>query len=331
MRTKHALWESVRGRKDKRAVNFGMDGGISVAAAIVVLVVLVVLGAGYMILIQLQLRSMNRQLEKRLAERTLQPIRLELLNRELSDLAVNINRCLQEEERLRLDTEREEKRFKEMVSYLSHDLRTPLTAIRGYQQLMEAGPLTDEQRARLQTAQKHTALLGGLVERFFEYSYLVSASTGNERTLEAEAEVIRLDRLAGEALAAAVPELEQKGLSADLIAPSPVLVRVHKERTGRIMLNLLRNAVAYSAGPVTVRVQQEGESGVLSFSNPVAPGAAPDPGRLFERFYAFDSSGSRSTGLGLHIVKLLAEQMGGAAEAGLCDGTLEIRIRLPSA
>ena len=84
----------------------------------------------YIIFLQLQLRSINRQLDKRLTEKTRQPISLELFSKELNALAVNINKALKAEETLRLNILGEEKRFKEMIANISHDLRTPLTAIK---------------------------------------------------------------------------------------------------------------------------------------------------------------------------------------------------------
>lgn len=80
------------------------------------------------------------------------------------------------EETLRLNGIREERRFKEWITNISHDLRTPFTAIKGYQQLMEKGTLLDEQRQKLKVAQKSTNKLGDLIDHFFEYSCLINAS-----------------------------------------------------------------------------------------------------------------------------------------------------------
>jgi signal transduction histidine kinase len=104
--------------------------------AVVMLGCLVIVLALYITFLQQQFRNINRQIEKRLSEKTRQPLSVELFNGELNRLTANINRCLKEEENLRLDSIREAKRFKELIANTSHDLRTPLTAIKGYQQLM---------------------------------------------------------------------------------------------------------------------------------------------------------------------------------------------------
>ncbi|WP_233099710.1 histidine kinase dimerization/phospho-acceptor domain-containing protein [Bacillus velezensis] len=91
----------------------------------------------YIVLIQLQLRNINYQLEKRLTEYTRQPVSVELINKDLNKLVVNINKYLKAEESLRLKRIREDRKFRELIVNISHDLRTPLTAIKGYQQLIK--------------------------------------------------------------------------------------------------------------------------------------------------------------------------------------------------
>lgn len=272
--------------------------------------------------VQLQFRNINRQLSKRLVEHTRQPISLELINKELNILVANINKCLKAEEILRLESIREEKRFKEMIANISHDLRTPLTAIKGYQQLMEKGDLTEDQKLKLQIAQKHTHELGGLIEHFFEYSYLVNSE------LKANIERINLTDLLIECLAEAVTTFEERGLRVHFEESPAVFIVADKEMTIRILQNLIRNCATHSVGDIEVHVFSL-ESGVITFRNPVASGSKIEVEQLFDRFYTADQSRSKTTGLGLHIVKLLAEQMGGSTGAVIKDGMLEIWVKLP--
>lgn len=290
--------------------------------AVCIMAVSIIFLFGYIVFVQLQLRSINRQLDKRLAEKTRQPISLELQSRELNALAVNINKCLKAEETLRLNGIREEKRFKELIANISHDLRTPLTAIKGYQQLMEKSELTENQQEKLQIAQKHTEELGQLVEHFFEYSYLVNAEP------ELKIQRVNLTNLVADCLAAAVPALEENNLAVSLEERPPVFVLADKEMAGRIIQNLIRNCIQHSSGDVEVRVLAA-EDAVISFRNPVKSALEIDVEHLFDRFYTGDKARSKNTGLGLSIVRLLAEQMGGSAGASLQNGLLDIQVRLP--
>ena len=287
-----------------------------------VLCILIILSVSYIIFFQLQLRNINRQLTKRLTEYTRQPISLELINKELNTLAVNINKCLKAEETLRLDGIREEKRFKEMIANISHDLRTPLTAIKGYQQLMGKGVLSDEQQRKLIIAQKHADELGNLIEHFFEYSYLMNADP------ELNTGRINLTNLVTECLAESVAVFEENNLAVHIKEAPPVFAFADIEMTVRIVQNLIRNCVAHSGGGVMVQVFGI-EKAVISFKNSLRDTSEIDVERLFDRFYTADKSRKKSTGIGLSIVRLLAEKMSGSVSAALQDGLLDIQVRLP--
>ncbi|MGG4396943.1 HAMP domain-containing sensor histidine kinase [Paenibacillus thiaminolyticus] len=285
---------------------------------------LIVCLALYIIFIHRQLRSINRQLHKRLSENTRRPVSLELLSRDLNALASHINNCLKAEETLRLQSIRAEKNFKELIVNISHDLRTPLTAIKGYQQLMRKDDMTDDQRKKLQTAQKHADELGRLIEHFFEYSYLLNAEP------ELHIERINLTNLVAECLAASITALEENNLPVHLEDTPPVFVLADKEMVIRIIQNLIRNCVQHSNGDIEV-ILLAADTAVLSFRNPVKNASVIDVKRLFDRFYTGDQARSYSTGLGLSIVRLLAEQMGGSTDASIQDGFLEISVELPAA
>ncbi|WP_333781235.1 sensor histidine kinase [Oceanirhabdus sp. W0125-5] len=260
---------------------------------------------------------------KRLTEHTRQPISLELINKELNTLAININKCLKAEETLRLKGIREEKRFKELIANISHDLRTPLTAIKGYQQLMEKGELSDDQRKKLDVAQKHALELEKLIGQFFEYSYLLNARS------EPNLEQINVTNLVTECLANAIAVFEEKELTVQLEETQPVFALADKEMTVRIVQNLIRNCAVHSVGTIEVGIKNK-ENPVISFRNPVKNPAEVDVNRLFERFYTSDKSRNQTTGLGLSIVKMLAEQMDGRVGATLKDNMIEIWVELQS-
>lgn len=289
-----------------------------------VLIIIIVLLLVYLILLHLQLRNINRQLENRLKGNTRQPVSHELINPELNKLTENINKCLKAEETLRLEVVREEKRFKELIANISHDLRTPLTAIKGYQQLLENSSLTPDQKKKLQIAQKYAGELGGLIESFFEYSYLVNAD------LTLNLERTNLTNLVTECLAASVASFEERGLMVQLDEAPSLFIMADQEMAVRIVQNLIRNCEAHSAGNIKVKLKPSNGKAVLSFQNPVNNAAEVDVSRIFDRFYTGDRARSKvTTGLGLSIVKLLAEQMEGAVSASM-DGTeLTVMVELP--
>ena len=262
--------------------------------------------AGYVILLRKQINQITRQLEKRREENTRQPISLEFIDSGLTRLAGNMNRCLKSEEKLREETVSREKEQKEMIADLSHDLRTPLTAIKGYQQLLMATLAEEGQRQRLRTAQKHADELGKMIEQFFEYSLY------SYKQSEPKYERINLGALIAECVAEMVPLLEEHELSIRMEETDPVYAKADREMLIRIIQNLIRNCLAYADSNAVVRVEKT-KRAVFSFGNQTT--ATADPDRLFDRFYREDRSTSRPGGMGLAIVKLLAEQMGGTARA----------------
>lgn len=289
---------------------------------VVVLIVIILLLVIYIGLIQLQLRSINSQLEKRLREHTRQPVSVELINKDLNKLTSIINKYLKVEENIRLKSIREDKKFKELIVNISHDLRTPLTAVKGYQQLMKREESSQEQIKRLKIAEKHTEDLENLIQHFFEYAYLSYSEPkiNLERT--------NLNSLVEECLVTFIPYLEEKNLSIHLNQTPSIFVLADKHLVKRIIKNLIHNCIQHSQGGIQVSLLIE-DNAIISFKNQVKDLKENEEERLFERFYTGDQARSKSGGLGLAIVKLFAEQMGGGTQAIIQNNTLEIRVSLP--
>jgi len=292
------------------------------AFVIGILIIVIMILIIYLIFIRTQLRNMSRQLDKRLLEHTRQPISLEMINKDLNQLVAKINQCFKAEETLRLNGIREEKKFKEMIADISHDLRTPLTAITGYQQLINSGELNEDQRKKLNIAMKHAKELGQLIEHFFEYSYLVNTEP------ELQIEYFNLTKLLTECLVAAITTLEEHNLKVCFEEAPVIYLSADKQKVTRIIQNLIRNCIQHSEGDIMVKVIG-GKDTMIVFANPVKNADELDVNRIFDRFYTGDKARRHSTGLGLAIIKLLTEQMGGRTGALLQDGLLEIKVTFP--
>ncbi len=289
-----------------------------------ILITIIILLLGYIGVIEMQIRSMSEQLERRLKAHTRQNISVQLVSKNLNRLVICINKCLKAEENLRLKSMQEEKQFKEMIANISHDLRTPLTAIQGYQQLLEKGELSEEQRKRLAVARKHSEELKGLIDHFFEYAYLLNTQP------EIKLKRINLTGLVTDCLIASITSFEEANKPLEFEETAPVYVEADEEMVTRIVQNLIRNSVEHSEGTIKVEVLSNKE-GILRFINPVREPEKIDIQRLFERFYSGDEARSRMGGLGLSIVKLLAEQMKGNVTAEIKGDLLEIKVTLPLA
>ena len=292
--------------------------------AVVLLSISVLILFLYIIFILKQLKSINKQLDKRLIENTRQPLNIELFNKTITNLSKNINRCLKLEEKRRLESINDQKQFKELISNISHDLRTPLTSIKGYQQLLEKTPLDKHQVQLLKTAQKSTDELGLLIENFFEYSYLVTAKT------EPNLEKININNLIVECILSYIAILEEKNLNVNIKETPPVFVLGDKNMLIRIIENLLNNCAKHSLGDIDIKIEFL-QNAKITFTNPINQDTNINVDKLFHRFYTSDSTRNKSTGLGLSIVEFLVKQMNGNVGAYLnkTDHTLSIFFEIP--
>ena len=269
-----------------------------------------------------QLTSLSRQLEARLEEGRRSAVTVSLADRTVERLAALMNRCFARDEEAEKRLMQEEKNFRATIANISHDLRTPLTSVKGYLQLLDSAPLDITQRRYMAIVRRHADELGDLIGHFFEYSYLLSDDS------ELHPETFCLTDEVMECLAAAVPQFEEKGIAVLPEAFGRVTVTADREKTVRIVQNLVRNCLQHSDGDVTVRVEAADGEARVWFANPVAHPEEVAAERLFERFYTADKS-RRSTGLGLSIVRLLAEQVGGRAFASLEGYTITVGAALP--
>lgn len=288
----------------------------------VVAIVVIVGLLFYIFYIQRQLRLMNVQLSQRLHEQYAQPISVELLNKDVNQLVANINRILIESQKSKSYIKREEKYYKEMISNISHDFRTPLTAIKGYQQMLLKEPLTEKQLAKLEVAQKHVGRLEQLLETFFEYSYLHSNEDKPKKDL------INISNIVFEEIAGAFTQFEQKGIAVNLPNFEPLIINSDEEKLLRIVQNLVRNSIMHAQGDITIKLWLEGEHAYICFKNPIDENIQLNPNQLFDRFYTTDNSRRKNTGLGLSIVKLLAEKLGGKATAKIENEMIEFLVCL---
>ncbi len=231
------------------------------------------------------------------------------------------------------ELERLESVRRDFVSNVSHELKTPLTAIHGYvETLLDADPIDDPTRGRfLRKIRRQSNRLGALVSDLLTLSRIESSAEPPEGVLD-------LRSPAGEVLNLLGPASEERGL--ELIAEFPeeaVEVLGEEEAIRQALSNLVDNAVKYSSagGRVVVRLQARNGRAVLEVEDR-GPGIASEHlDRIFERFYRVDRARSRElggTGLGLAIVKNVARRHGGGVEVESERGRgSTFRLWLPAA
>ena len=256
-------------------------------------------------------------------------LRLYAPDRELEELLAQINGLLEDKERETRALRRREESLRRQIANVSHDLRTPLTSILGYLQLLGRPNLPPEEfRHYLDIVESRARVLQDLITSFYDLSRI----EGGEYPLELQS--VDLRRALEPLLAGFYEDFERAGfqVSVELAERLPP-VSADPGAVTRILTNLIGNALKHGSKTLAIRLYQEEQELVTAFSND-APGLTQeDLPRVFERFYTADQMRTgQNTGLGLAIVKALAEQMGHSAFAGLSDGvfTVGVRWRIPS-
>ena len=223
-----------------------------------------------------------------------------------------------------------EQRKNDLVVYLAHDLKTPLTSVIGYLTLLQEEPdLPAAQRARYTGVALEKALrLEDLVNEFFDITRFSLSH------LELELQEVDLKRMLEQLCSEFGPALAEKGLACDLALSEGLRAVCDPDKMARVFDNLLNNACHYARPGSRVRVEgaRQGDALVLTFANAGRTIPPEKLERMFERFFRLDSArGSRggNAGLGLAIAREIVEAHGGSITAASADGQVVFTVTLP--
>ncbi len=273
-----------------------------------------------LLLLQKSLDDITGQLGERLGSDTNNLLFLSTRDPHARKLAAELNVHLRELRRQRQRYENGDRELKETVTNVSHDLRTPLTAICGYLELLEQGGKTPDQERYLALISERAEAMKSLSEELLRYSVAAGLEDG------LDLEPVDLNGAVEEAVACFYGALVEGGITPQVSLPELRVVReLDRAALSRVLGNLLSNALKYSGGDLDVDLAPDG---TLTLSN-AAPGLDEiQVGRLFDRFYTVET-GRGSTGLGLSIAKALTQRMGGTITARHEGGRLYVTLRFP--
>lgn len=207
--------------------------------------------------------------------------------------------------------------LKTAITNISHDLRTPLTTICGYLDVMKHMDKPPKIAEYLDIIDERAELMGQLTEELFRYSVILSESSAGET------EEVFVNQVLAESISGYYAVLTKQGITPQIdITERRIVRRLNKTSLSRVFANLLNNAAKYSDGDLTITLSDTGE---IVFANSAKGLSAVSVERLFDRFYTVETA-RRSTGLGLSIARTLVEQMGGSISADYQKGTLYIKL-----
>lgn len=245
--------------------------------------------------------------------------------RELNELEEEINNLVREYKSISLSLKENQNNLKNTITYLSHDIRTPLTSLDGYFQLLLESHDADEQKKYETIIQKHIKNLKDMLEELFTYTKLQNDN------YKLEFEKMNFSKLVFETAFSFYNDFEQKNLEPEVrFTEEQLYIYGNEDALVRIIQNLIKNTLVHGDGEVGFRLEREGDNAVFCCYNQVNHGENVDVSHVFEQFYKSNPARTRtSSGLGLAVAKQFTEKMRGSITADFVDRQFCITVKFP--
>ena len=267
------------------------------------------------------IRHFSQELEKLKNSDYRQPVKVKDFDRDLVELAVKVNEHTDIQRQLGAEYEAREKQLGTVISGISHDFRTPLTASLGYLQMIEkSGELSDKNAEYLAIAMQKNRYLKELSDEFFELAKMEN----NHDELHLEA--LNFSNLLTETVLEQHSWIEDRNIAADFEIADGIMIQSDLRCLTRILNNLMSNAQKYTVDSFGVMLKQDGDRVTFCVFNPLADSTSLDIERVFEPFYRMDARTAGGSGLGLYVVKLLCDRLGWSVKAELNDNVFTATI-----
>lgn len=241
----------------------------------------------------------------------------ELPFREIYDLIDSINEVMDASREMQKVSRQSEDSLKEMITNLSHDIRTPLTSMDGYFQLLSQSTSEVERQHYISVIQGRIASLKDLLEELFTYTKL------QNENYELALETLDFSKCVFDTVFSFYDEFQRKGIEPQIdFCETRLPMTGNPEAIRRVLQNIIKNALEHGQKQIMFMTKSDDEQVIFRCMNDVESPDGIDMTQVFSRFYKADSARSNtSTGLGLSIAKGLVEKMGGGITAEL-DGNI---------
>ena len=245
-------------------------------------------------------------------------------DKNFENLLFEINRYLENTQANKLKYIKREEEIRKEIENISHDLRTPLTSIRGYLELINDETISEkEKKDYISIVQKRSKVLQNLIQDFYDLSRIEN----NDYNLNME--IVDINRELREQILLFYNDFEKKSIHVDInLDKNPVLVKLDEGAIKRVFNNLIQNSIKYSKSSFCMSLIRNYNEVIIEFRNDVEDISKDELSLLFNRFYMKDKSrSSDSSGLGLTISKFLVESMNGEIDVELDEDWIVFRVK----
>lgn len=286
----------------------------SVAAAIAILI---------LILYRRQVKMICRQLAFLNEHQTNLRLTCDLPLNELYAMVDGINGILDLSRRIRRSAQQRENNLKETITNLSHDIRTPLTSMDGYFQLVVQSDSEQDRQRYIQIIQNRITSLKDILEELFTYAKLQNDD------YKFVMEPLDFSKYVFDTVFSFYEEFQKKNIEPQIdFAQGRFIIIGNGEAIRRSLQNIIKNALEHGKSKIGIELQSVEDQVVFRCTNDVESASEIDMTQVFSRFYKADSARTNtSTGLGLAIAKGLVENMDGKIKADLNEDVFSIEIK----
>lgn len=288
-----------------------------VICLIAIIIFLITIIIGY----KREFRRINKQIIENLDEYA--NIKTKFVDKDIENLVASINLIFDSRQKIVAEKNKNEEKIREGISNMSHDLRTPLTSIMGYLQMIKSEKSSEaDKKEYMDIVEKRTKSLQQLISSFYDLSRM----EGNEYNFNYKK--VNLSSILCENIAVFYNDFRNNNIEPIIEIDENVKdIISDDDAINRIFSNLITNMIKHGESFVKITLKQENDMIITEFTNKATGLTAENVDKLFDRFYTVDNSRSdRNTGLGLYITKILVEKLGYNIIAQLDNEILKIKI-----
>ncbi|WP_195516642.1 sensor histidine kinase [Paraclostridium bifermentans] len=288
-----------------------------ICGLIAIIIVLISIIVGY----KREFRRINKEISNNLDEYV--NIKTKSVDKDVENLVENINLIFDSKQKVVAEKKKKEEELRASISNMSHDLRTPLTSIIGYLQMIKSEkPSEADKKEYMDIVEKRTKSLQKLISSFYDLSRI----EGNEYNFNYKK--VNLSNVLCENIAVFYNDFINNNIEPVIEIEEGIKEIISDEGAiTRIFSNLIGNMIKHGENYVKISLKKENDIIITEFTNKATGLTQENVDKLFNRFYTVDNSRSdRNTGLGLYITKVLVEKLGYNITAKLENENLKIKI-----
>lgn len=293
------------------------------AAAAVILGLLLIISVSVNLLYRRQIKEICRQISYIRENETNMKLTSSLDSREIIALTENINELIEVYNEKITAVNKKDRQLRAALSGLSHDIRTPLTSLDGYFQIMSESDDETQKERYMTVIRQRIDALKSLLEELFTFSKL------QDSDLSVNLEKQQINQIVYDSLFSYYDDFTSEGIEPNVDITDEILfVMGNNIMIQRITENIIKNSLVHSKSMVEVKLFREGDSTVFLCSNDTENPEDIDVSQVFDRFYKADKARTAaSAGLGLAIAKQMTEKMNGSISASLNKDIFTITVK----